>query len=65
MNAAMRTGRKLGFADTPILEKDALLDRACEHTGLDDFGEDRWFDAKPASVRVKVRALKKLKDAAA
>lgn len=28
-------------------------------------GEDRWFEAKPASVRVKARALKKLKDAAA
>ena len=28
-------------------------------------GEDRWFEAKPAAVRVKVRALKKLKDAAA
>ncbi|MGI4815131.1 MAG: HU family DNA-binding protein [Janthinobacterium lividum] len=32
--------------------------------GKDPFtGEDRWFDAKPASVRIKVRALKKLKDA--
>jgi hypothetical protein len=28
-------------------------------------GEDRWFDAKPATVRIKARALKKLKDAAA
>ena len=26
-------------------------------------GEDQWFAAKPASVKVKVRALKKLKDA--
>jgi nucleoid DNA-binding protein len=26
-------------------------------------GEDQWFAAKPASVRVKVRPLKKLKDA--
>ncbi|OUL90244.1 histone family protein DNA-binding protein, partial [Paraburkholderia hospita] len=25
----------------------------------------RWFDAKPATVRIKARALKKLKDAAA
>lgn len=34
--------------------------------GKDPFtGEDRWFPAKPASVRVKARALKKLKDAAA
>ena len=28
-------------------------------------GEDRWFIAGPASVRVKVRASRKLKDAAA
>jgi nucleoid DNA-binding protein len=28
-------------------------------------GEERWFAAKPASVKVKVRPLKKLKDAAA
>ncbi|MCY0385732.1 HU family DNA-binding protein [Robbsia sp. Bb-Pol-6] len=34
--------------------------------GKDPFtGQDRWFDAKPASVRIKARALKKLKDAAA
>lgn len=33
--------------------------------GKDPFsGEERWFPAKPASVRVKVRALKKVKDAA-
>ena len=34
--------------------------------GKDPFtGQDRWFPAKPASVKVKVRALKKVKDAAA
>ncbi|MGS0891610.1 HU family DNA-binding protein [Burkholderia stagnalis] len=34
--------------------------------GKDPFtGVERWFPAKPASVRVKARALKKLKDAAA
>ena len=34
--------------------------------GKDPFtGEERWFPAKPASVRLKVRPLKKLKDAAA
>ncbi|AGW90728.1 MULTISPECIES: HU family DNA-binding protein [Cupriavidus] len=27
-------------------------------------GEDQWFAAKPASVKVKVRPMKKLKDAA-
>jgi nucleoid DNA-binding protein len=33
--------------------------------GKDPFtGQDRWFEAKPATVRVKARALKKLKDAA-
>ena len=33
--------------------------------GKDPFtGEERWFDAKPASVKIKARALKKLKDAA-
>jgi nucleoid DNA-binding protein len=34
--------------------------------GKDPFtGEERWFAAKPASVKVKIRPLKKLKDAAA
>ena len=34
--------------------------------GKDPFtGEERWFPAKPASVRVKARALTKLTDAAA
>jgi|SRR5665213_105262 nucleoid DNA-binding protein len=33
--------------------------------GVDPFTkEERWFNAKPASVRVKIRPLKKLKDAA-
>lgn len=33
--------------------------------GIDPFTkEERWFAAKPASVKVKVRPLKKLKDAA-
>jgi nucleoid DNA-binding protein len=34
--------------------------------GKDPFtGAERWFPAKPASVKVKLRALKKVKDAAA
>ncbi len=34
--------------------------------GKDPFtGEERWFPAKPATVRIKARPLKKLKDAAA
>jgi nucleoid DNA-binding protein len=33
--------------------------------GKDPFtGEERWFAPKPATVRIKTRALKKLKDAA-
>lgn len=33
--------------------------------GIDPFTkEERWFAAKPATVKLKVRALKKLKDAA-
>lgn len=33
--------------------------------GRDPFtGAERWFEAKPASVRIRVRALKKLRDAA-
>lgn len=33
--------------------------------GKDPFsGEERWFAAKPASVKIKARPLKKLKDAA-
>jgi nucleoid DNA-binding protein len=28
-------------------------------------GEERWFDAKPAGVRIKARPLKKLRDAVA
>ncbi|WP_321889698.1 HU family DNA-binding protein [Paraburkholderia bannensis] len=33
--------------------------------GKDPFtGQERWFDAKPATVKLKIRALKKLKDAA-
>jgi nucleoid DNA-binding protein len=32
--------------------------------GIDPFTKiERWFEAKPATVRIKVRALKKLKDA--
>ena len=34
--------------------------------GKDPFsGEERWFPAKPATVKVKARALKKLRDAVA
>ena len=37
-----------------------------KYVGKDPFtGAERWFPAKPASTKVKVRPLKKVKDAAA
>ena len=48
---------KIGVQQVPAKKK---------RFGKDPFtGEERWFDAKPATVRLKVRALKKLKEAAA
>ncbi len=46
---------KLGLQQVPAKKK---------RFGKDPFtGEERWFPAKPASVKIKTRALKKLKDA--
>jgi hypothetical protein len=41
--SAIALARKAGIADAPVLEKDALLERAAAYTGLDDFG-DPWFE---------------------
>ena len=47
---------KIGVQQVPAKKK---------RFGKDPFsGEERWFPPKPASVRIKARALKKLKDAA-
>ena len=47
---------KIGVQQVPAKKK---------RFGKDPFtGEERWFDAKPATVRIKARALKKLKDGA-
>jgi hypothetical protein len=44
----------------------AALEAKKKRFGKDPFtGQERWFPAKPASVRIKARVLKKLKDAAA
>ncbi len=48
MNVAMGLARRCGLADQPVLEKETLCRRACEFTGLDDFG-DRWFE-RPLEV---------------
>ncbi|WP_440109773.1 HU family DNA-binding protein [Acidovorax sp. BL-A-41-H1] len=46
---------KIGLQQIPAKKK---------RFGKDPFtGEERWFPAKPASVKIKTRALKKLKDA--
>jgi len=47
---------KIGVIDVPAKKK---------RKGIDPFtGQEREFAAKPATVRIKVRALKKIKDAA-
>ena len=48
MNTAMALGRRTGLAETPVLEKEALLAKARAFTGLDDFG-DPWFE-RPLEV---------------
>lgn len=46
---------KIGLQQIPAKKK---------RFGKDPFtGQERWFPAKPASVKIKTRALKKLKDA--
>lgn len=46
---------KIGLLQVPAKKK---------RFGKDPFtGEERWFPAKPAAVKIKTRALKKLKDA--
>lgn len=42
LDTAMRMGRKAGLIETPVLERDVLMARAAEYTGLSDFG-DPWF----------------------
>ncbi len=48
---------KIGLQQVPAKKK---------RFGKDPFtGEERWFPAKPSAVKIKTRALKKLKDATA
>jgi nucleoid DNA-binding protein len=57
----------LGEFTLPGLLKITALSIAAKKRrfGKDPFsGEERWFAAKPASIKIKTRALKKLKDAA-
>ncbi len=44
----MKAGRALGMVEPARLEKQALLDKASQATGLDDFGSD-WFE-RPLDV---------------
>ena len=51
-----------GLAKFKVIRKPATKERK----GINPFTkEEQWFAAKPATVKVKVRPLKKLKDAAA
>ena len=43
VTSAMALARKAGIVEVPVLEKEALLERAAAYTGLDDFG-DPWFE---------------------
>jgi len=54
MNAAMGVARKCRLAERPVLERETLLRRACEFTGLDDFG-DRWLEI-PLEVLLEARS---------
>lgn len=52
----------IGLMKIKLVHKPAMPARK----GINPFTkEEQWFAAKPASVKVKVRPLKKLKDAAA
>ena len=62
-----RSTRGLGEFTLPGLLKITALSIPAKKKrfGKDPFsGEERWFAAKPASIKIKTRALKKLKDAA-
>ncbi len=43
VNFTMRMSRRAGLSRAPELEMQALIDAACEKTGLSDFG-NRWFE---------------------
>ena len=53
-NAAMHVARRTGLAKTPVLEKQNLLEEACDFTGLSDFG-GRWFEG-PLDVLLEALA---------
>lgn len=42
LDRAMRLSRRLGLAEAPVFEREPLMARVSEEMGLDDFGDD-WF----------------------
>jgi hypothetical protein len=58
----MRFTRKAGLAERPVLERDTLLARACDYTGLDDYG-DRWFERPLDALLDSLRADARLNPA--
>ena len=62
LNAWMVFARKTFLIETPVLEKDALLDQACAVSGLDDFG-DRWFEQPFEALLAALRSEARLNPA--
>ena len=58
LNLALRTGRKVGLLDRPVLDRETLMEDARRDAGLHDFG-DPWFigalDAMLESVAGEAR----------
>jgi hypothetical protein len=58
IDGGIRLARKAGLATPPQLERDALMAKAVEYTGLDDFG-DPWFiepfDTLLEAIRAEAR----------
>jgi len=62
LNRGMAIGRRIGLADVPVLEKEALLAKARAVTGLSDFG-DPWFE-RPLDVLLdSIKAEARLNEA--
>jgi hypothetical protein len=62
MNVGMALGRKAGLAETPVLLKEALLDKARAFTGLSDFG-DPWFERPLEVLLDAIRSEARLNEA--
>ena len=62
MNIGMALGRKTGLAAKPVLEMEALLDKARAFVGLSDFG-DPWFERPLGVLLDAIKAEARLNEA--